>query len=42
MTRSDEDAYTAELQHLFRSQYLNIVAGGGYFRYRSEIYDLHR
>jgi outer membrane receptor protein involved in Fe transport len=27
----DEDAYTAELQHLFRSQYVNTVAGGGYF-----------
>jgi hypothetical protein len=30
--KSDEDAYTAELQHLFRSQYVNTVTGGGYFR----------
>jgi outer membrane receptor for ferrienterochelin and colicin len=29
--RSHEEAYTAELQHLFRSQYVNTVAGGGYF-----------
>jgi Tfp pilus assembly protein PilF len=28
---ADETAYTAELQHLFRSQYVNTVAGGGYF-----------
>jgi tetratricopeptide (TPR) repeat protein len=27
----DEDAYTAELQYLFRSQHVNAVAGGGYF-----------
>jgi hypothetical protein len=27
----EEDAYTAELQHLFRSQYVNTVAGAGYF-----------
>jgi tetratricopeptide (TPR) repeat protein len=28
---SDIDAYGAELQYLFRSQYINIVTGGGYF-----------
>jgi tetratricopeptide (TPR) repeat protein len=28
----DEDAYTAELQHLFRSHYVNTVAGAGYFK----------
>jgi tetratricopeptide (TPR) repeat protein len=28
---SDDDAYTAEVQHLFRSHYLNTVAGAGYF-----------
>jgi hypothetical protein len=26
-----EDAYGGELQHLFRSQYVNLVTGGGYF-----------
>jgi Tfp pilus assembly protein PilF len=28
----DQDAYSAELQHLFRSNYVNTVVGGGYFR----------
>ena len=27
----DEEAYTGEIQHLFRSQYVNTVAGAGYF-----------
>jgi hypothetical protein len=27
---ADTDAYTAELQHLFRSQYVNTVTGAGY------------
>jgi tetratricopeptide (TPR) repeat protein len=27
----DEDLYSGELQHLFRSQYVNTVIGGGYF-----------
>ncbi|MEW6144685.1 MAG: FecR domain-containing protein [Thermodesulfobacteriota bacterium] len=26
-----EDAYSAEAQHLFRSQYINLVSGAGYF-----------
>ena len=30
--RGDQDAYSGELQHLFRSRYVNTVAGGGYFR----------
>jgi hypothetical protein len=30
-SRADEDSYTSELQHLFRSQYVNTVAGAGYF-----------
>ena len=28
----NEDGYSGEIQHLFRSQYLNLVAGGGYFK----------
>jgi Tfp pilus assembly protein PilF len=28
---TDEDAYSGELQHLFRSEYVNTVVGGGYF-----------
>lgn len=28
----DESAYSAELQHIFRSKLLNLVGGGGYFR----------
>jgi tetratricopeptide (TPR) repeat protein len=35
--RTDEEAYTAELQHLFRSQYINTVAGGGYFNIDQDI-----
>jgi tetratricopeptide (TPR) repeat protein len=27
----DDKAYSSELQHLFRSQYLDVVSGGGYF-----------
>ena len=27
----DEEAYSGELQHLFRSEYVNTVVGGGYF-----------
>ena len=30
--RFDQDSYGGELQYLFRSKYLNIVSGGGYFR----------
>ncbi|MGE5257407.1 MAG: tetratricopeptide repeat protein, partial [Hyphomicrobiales bacterium] len=29
--KTDQDAYGNELQHLFRSQYLNLVTGVGYF-----------
>jgi tetratricopeptide (TPR) repeat protein len=36
-TRADETAYTSELQHLFRSQYVNTVAGGGYFHIKQNI-----
>ncbi|MBE9572834.1 MAG: TonB-dependent receptor, partial [Proteobacteria bacterium] len=28
----EENAYTGELQHLFRSEYINTVVGAGYFR----------
>jgi hypothetical protein len=28
---TDEDAFSAELQYLYRSKYLNFTAGGGYF-----------
>jgi outer membrane receptor for ferrienterochelin and colicin len=30
--KDSTDAYSAELQHLFRSDYINTVTGGGYFR----------
>jgi hypothetical protein len=30
-THTDEHAYGAELQYLFRSRYINFVSGGGYF-----------
>ena len=29
--KGDDDAYGSELQYLFRSQYINIVTGAGYF-----------
>ncbi|HEX3034421.1 MAG TPA: TonB-dependent receptor [Thermodesulfobacteriota bacterium] len=29
--KSAEDAYSSELQHLFRSRYFNLVSGAGYF-----------
>ena len=32
----DEDAYTAELQHLYRSQYVNTVAGAGYSKAKED------
>lgn len=28
---SDEEAFSGELQHLFRSEYINLVSGAGYF-----------
>jgi hypothetical protein len=31
VTDTDQDAKTGELQHLFRSQYVNTVVGAGYF-----------
>jgi tetratricopeptide (TPR) repeat protein len=34
---TEEDAYSGELQHLFRSQYVNTVAGAGYFNIDQEI-----
>jgi predicted porin len=34
----DQDAYSAEAQHLFRSQYLDVVGGGGYFDIDSKFY----
>jgi hypothetical protein len=33
----DQDAYSSELQHLFRSQYLDTVGGGGYFHIDSRL-----
>jgi tetratricopeptide (TPR) repeat protein len=35
------DSYSAELQHLFRSEYINTVVGGGYFRleFKTEVKD---
>jgi tetratricopeptide (TPR) repeat protein len=33
----DEEAYTSELQHLFRSHYVSTVAGGGYFNVDQDI-----
>ncbi|NIM96522.1 MAG: TonB-dependent receptor [candidate division Zixibacteria bacterium] len=33
---SDEDAYGGELQHLFRSEYINIVGGAGHFHVDDE------
>ena len=35
--RTDEKAYTGELQHLFRSSYINTVIGAGYFKIDQEI-----
>ena len=41
----NEEAYSGELQHLFRSQYINTVAGAGYFdidfdrKFSDEVYD---
>jgi hypothetical protein len=29
---TEQDGYSGELSHLFRSQYVNTVAGGGYFK----------
>ena len=33
-TKYDDDAYSGELQYLFRSKYIKIVIGAGYFRHR--------
>jgi tetratricopeptide (TPR) repeat protein len=33
----EEDGYTAELSHLFRSQYVNTVAGAGYFYIKDDL-----
>jgi tetratricopeptide (TPR) repeat protein len=32
----EEDAYTGELQHLYRSEYINTVIGAGYFRIKRD------
>ena len=33
---ADEEAYNGEIQHLFRSEWLNIVTGGGHIRLKRE------
>ena len=33
---SQQDAYSGELQHLFRSEYINTIIGGGYFNIRGD------
>ena len=43
--KGDQEAYTGELQHLFRSENINLVSGAGYFQIQSddlitdEVYD---
>ena len=34
--KGDDEAYGGELQYLFRSQYINIVSGAGYFEIDSK------
>jgi Tfp pilus assembly protein PilF/opacity protein-like surface antigen len=35
--KANQDAYSSELQHLFRSSYITTVAGGGYFKIKQDV-----